>query len=125
MNHLDEKQLIEYRYGDVADVSAAKAIGEHLRGCAACRAEFEALERVLKTVDAQPVPEPHVSFESRMWHQLEPKIAGVKPGAGRFAWRGWLAPRRLVSVASVAVLILAAFIAGRFLPGRPGIPVAA
>ncbi len=119
MKHVSEEQLIEYRYAESPDLPASKAIGEHLRECGACRKNYESLARVLEAVDAVPVPEPDAGFETRLWNQLEPKlstpeIAAQRTRSGaRFAWSELFAPRRLAAVASVAVMIVAAFVAGR------------
>lgn len=107
--HLSEEQLVEYRYSDVADAKAMGAIAAHLQECGECRASFEALKRVLETVDAVPVPEPDPSYEMRVWNRLRPEMAQRE----RASWREWFSVRRLVPVASVAALIAAAFIAGR------------
>jgi len=117
--HLSEEQLVEYRYSDVADAKAAGAIEAHLQECGECRASFEALKRVLETLDAVPVPEPDPSYEMRVWNRLRPEMEQRE----RASWREWFSVRRLVPVASVAALIAAAFIAGRIsMRGPAGTP---
>jgi len=113
MKHPGEEQLVLHRYGDAED---AAEIERHLAACEACRKEFEALGGVLATVDSAAVPEPPggAHFEARVWHRLEPHL-DAKPG---YDWRAWLLPSRLALAGGVAVLLLAAFLAGRFWP-RP------
>ncbi|HEV3218154.1 MAG TPA: hypothetical protein VGZ48_00175 [Candidatus Acidoferrales bacterium] len=115
MKHLNEQELVEYRYADAADRAEA---ARHLHECAECRAEYERLERVLAAVDALPVAEPAADYEERLWRALEPQIATRKRGFDWSGWREWLAPRRLVPIGAVALLVVAAFVAGRYLPRR-------
>lgn len=125
MKHLQEQELIEYRYGDLPDAAAAAEVEQHLHECEACRANFEALKLVLAAVDTDTVPERGANFETRMWAGIAPKLAGVKKSAERadadpagfFAgWRRWLAPRRMAAVGAFGALLVAAFLAGRYLP---------
>jgi hypothetical protein len=118
MNHLDEQQLLEYRYGDAADTPAVE---QHLRECAECRKSYDGLKQVLAYVDALPVAEPGANYETRLWHAIAPKLdrapwAGARPGFDWSAWTAWMSPRRLVTVGAVATLMVAAFLAGRYIP---------
>jgi hypothetical protein len=72
------------------------------------------------------VPERSDSYGAEVWARLEPQLHRPSP----FAWLGlgaWLAPSRLAWAGGVAVLVLAAFVAGRFSqrpvpPTAPGQP---
>jgi hypothetical protein len=114
MNHPDEQRLIEYAGGDAAD---ARAVKQHLDECAACRASVEALRRVVAAASAFDVPEPDANYEARIWRgvapQLEPRTQGIP-------WREWFSIRRLAAAGAMAVLVIAAFLAGRYSP-RPGV----
>src|SRR5690606_13532865 len=46
-------------------------IDAHLASCGECRSAFEALRRVMETIDAAPVPEPGPAFERTVWARLE------------------------------------------------------
>lgn len=125
MKHLQEQELIEYRYGDLPGAAAAAEVEQHLHECELCKANFEALKLVLAAVDTDTVPERGANFETRMWAGIAPKLASEKKSAahadaepaGFFAgWRGWLAPRRMAAVGAFAALLVAAFLAGRYLP---------
>ncbi len=115
--HLSDEELLDYRYGETRSRSAAEA---HLRACSACRARYEAFERVLAAVDAAPVPEPAPDYEQRVWQRLRPRLEEPRR---EFAWLAWLEAQRWAAVAGVAVLVVAAFLAGRLLPRR-GTPAA-
>src|ERR1017187_112071 len=107
--HLNEGQLLDYRYGDLAD--AAALVGEHLHECEKCRASYESLRSVLAMVEALPVAEPGPHFEARVWNKIAPKLA--RPGFDWSTLTAWMSPKRLVAIGAVAVLIVAAFLAGR------------
>ena len=132
-NHLDERQLIDYCAGETPGRSAME---EHLRECVECRARKQMLERVLALAAALPVPEPEISYESRLWGLLRPQLAPQAAGCRSrsehrgglssllAAWSGsWFSYRRLAAVGAVAALVLVAFLAGRY-SLRSGIPAA-
>lgn len=105
MNHLNEEQLVLYYYGEAAET---KGVEEHLGGCESCRVSYQTLQRVLNSVDSFPVPERGADYEARVWQALERQL----PRRRSFASR-WLTWKPLAAVASMAVLIVAAFLAGR------------
>jgi hypothetical protein len=106
MNHMTEEQLIAYREG-ITEQRAA--ISDHLAACEECRAEMERVEAVLAALDTLPVPDPGADYGRRVWQQIAPRLPEKR---GRW-WQMWMAPRRLAALAAVAVLIIAAFVAGR------------
>jgi hypothetical protein len=112
--HLDEQQLLDYRYGDAVDAASVK---QHLQDCAECRKSYDVLLGVLAMVEALPVPEPSANFEARVWREVSPKLA--RPGIDWSAWTAWMSPKRLIPIGAVAALIVAAFLAGRYMPRTP------
>jgi hypothetical protein len=115
MNHLTEELLVDLRYGEIADPTLRAACEEHLAGCVACRGEYEALARVLQAVDAAPVPARDEFYGQRVWQHLRPQLDARRT----WNWGAWLAPQRLGVVGAVAVLMIAAFVAGRIWNPRP------
>jgi hypothetical protein len=112
MNHIGEEQLVLFYYGEAAE---SGAIESHLAECEACRDEFQALQRVLNTVDSAPVPERGPEYGSQVWQRIE-KGVGRPPRRSFMHWWIW-AP-------AMAVLVIGAFLAGRLsyraqLPGAP------
>jgi hypothetical protein len=116
MNHPDEQRLIEYAGGDAPNAAGAREVEQHLLECAVCRQSVETLRRVLAAASAVEVPEPDAGYEARMWRRVAGKL---EPRVRRAGWREWFSVRRLVPAGAVAMLALAAFLAGRFWP-RPG-----
>ena len=114
MNHLTEEQLVLYHFGD-ADGAEAGSIEEHLHGCASCQADLDGIRRTLLAVDALEAPARTDGYGAEVWARIQPSLEGV---AGSWWDRvmSFLVPRRLVVAGGIAVLVMAAFVAGRFLP---------
>ena len=108
MKHLSEEQIILHCYGDASD---GAAIDQHLEGCAECRAEFGKVKNLLAEIPAIEVPEPPY-LEQKVWLNLRDRLVEEKsPVWNRlFTWSKWAVG------GVVAVLIVAAFLAGRFWP---------
>jgi hypothetical protein len=115
--HLAEEQLVAFRFG-YAETDEAAAIEEHLGACEACRATLGAIDATLSAVDQVPVPERSEGYGAEVWARIQPRLERPAP-AWRAALQSLLAPRRLAFAGGVAVLVLAAFVAGRYSP-RPG-----
>lgn len=105
MNHITEEQLVSHYYGD--DAAEAAQVEEHLAVCGQCRAEYASLQLVLNTVNAAPVPERPPEYGTEVWRRIEPKM-----GRSR-GWPALLQPRWWVLVPVTAMLMVAAFVAGR------------
>lgn len=123
--HLNEEQLLDYRYGDLADANAptGTTVEQHLHECENCRASYESLKSVLAMVEALPVAEPGPHFEARMWNKIAPKLQ--RPGFDWSALTAWMSPKRLIAFGTVAALIVVAFFAGRIsLPQKNVTPAA-
>lgn len=103
MNHPTEEQFVFYYYGENAGIE------DHLSGCEQCRASYQALQRVLNSVDSFPVPERAPDYEQKVWSAIEGRIEK------RSAWSRWLTFgwRQATAAAAMAVLVVAAFLAGR------------
>ncbi|HEY6945673.1 MAG TPA: hypothetical protein VI431_11080 [Candidatus Acidoferrum sp.] len=106
MKHMTEEELIAYREG----VAAQRAeIAQHLAGCEECRGELERIEAVLAALDTLPVPDPGDDYGRHVWQQIAPRL----PERPVRWWQAWFEPKRLGGLASVAALLVIAFLAGR------------
>ncbi len=114
MNHPTEEQLILYHYGEV---ESRHRIASHLRGCEACRTSYQALQRVLEAVNSMPVPQRSESYGAEVWRLLRPQIAQVTALSRLDFWQLFQWPRWAVA-GGLTLLVLIAFLAGRFWPQR-------
>jgi hypothetical protein len=111
--HLTDDELVLHYYGEMTEAAEARACA-HLEQCTACRENLVKLQRVMAAIDAAPVPEPDAWFEQRTWARLEPALA---PAPRARAWRlPWAA---IAWGAAAALIVIAAFVAGRFFPPQP------
>jgi len=111
MNHPSEQDLVLYFYGDAPKT---KAIERHLTECNACAGEFARLRATLSAIDF-PVPERAADYEAQLWSTLRPRLEQTDAPKRSF-WTAALQPRRWVTAAALAVIVIAAFLAGRYAP---------
>jgi len=103
MNHLNEEQLVLYYYGE----RESAGVEEHLDVCDSCRDTYHALQRVLNSVDSLPVPDRPADYEAQVWRAVERQLPRRRVAMKWFAWKP------LATAAAMAVLVVAAFLAGR------------
>jgi hypothetical protein len=103
MNHPTEEQFVLYYYGEGAEIE------DHIHECEQCRASYQALQRVLNSVDSFPVPERAPDYENRLWTAIEGRIE-KRSLLSRWLSFGW---RPALVAAAMAVLIVGSFLAGR------------
>ena len=115
MTHPTDDELVLHYYGEGDDLVASKA---HLGTCAECRARFGSLEQAMTAMAALPVPDRDESYGSQVWLRLQPRLEHERPGA-RTWLAGWFAWPRLAYAGGLAVIVVAAFVAGRFWPQPP------
>ncbi|HET7619346.1 MAG TPA: hypothetical protein VF159_11180 [Gemmatimonadaceae bacterium] len=113
--HPNDDDLVLHYYGELAGAEEERTTA-HLASCAACQRSYTRLQRVLAAVDAAPQPEAPEGFERIAWARLEPALPGRSRG-----WLSWFteSPARLAWASGVAALVVAAFVAGRWLPSHP------
>jgi hypothetical protein len=117
--HLNEDDLVLHYYGETTPRDEAHTT-LHLASCVRCRGEFTRLQRVLGVIDETTVSVVDLppSFERTVWARLEPNLRRE-----RRHWLSWLvtSPAPLALAATVVVLVVGAFFAGRALsPAAPG-----
>ena len=106
--HLTEQELVLHFYGE------ARNAEKHLAVCPTCAAEFAQLRATLSAID-YPVPERAADYEAQLWSTLKPRLdATESPKAA--VWHTLFQPRRWAIAGALAILIVAAFLAGRYLP---------
>ena len=116
MNHLSEQDLVLYFYGDAPKTAALE---RHLAECSACAAEYANLRTTLSAIEF-PVPERATDYEAQLWSTLRPRLEATEAPKRSF-WAAALQPRRWAVAGALAAIVIAAFLAGRYLP-RPNTP---
>ena len=121
MTHYQENDLILYYYGEGRK---RPDIERHLDECGACAATYREIAGTLSMVTEPALPERGDQYGLEVWQRIRHKLPDADPGGrapwSEFApwWRLWFRGERLMLVAAAAALVLAAFVAGRYLP-RP------
>lgn len=110
MNHLSEEEMILKHYNELRD----EALEAHLSECAECRAELQRLSAALAKVPQIKVPTPPDSYEAQVWAKLRDRL----PEKRQSWWTEALRPRQWAIAAVMAVLLVAAFVGGRWWEGR-------
>jgi hypothetical protein len=105
MNHLTEEEMILKHYNELRDA----ALESHLAGCPECRTELQRLSAALARVPQMQVPPLPDNYEARVWTKLRDQLPEKRQG-----WFGaMLLPRQWAIAGAMALLLVAAFVAGR------------
>lgn len=115
MTHLEDDDLVLHYYGEL-EAGADRAAAAHLGSCGDCHTRFTRLQRVLAVVDAMPAPALSAGFERTVWARLEPALPSRRSWLSRF----FITPPNLAWAATIVLLVLGAFYAGRLSHERTG-----
>lgn len=112
MPHYTEDDLILFHYGEAGSQKRRDRIDHHLLACAACAALYRGIVRTLALVGDVDVPERDDRYGLEVWHRIRHDLPAqeLRWGMGLMRWH------RAALAGAVAVLIIAAFAAGRFWP---------
>lgn len=106
MRHLAEDELVLYHYHDGDDIETAK---RHLASCAECRSRLAAIEEVLNLVVASSLPERGPGYGSEVWNRIRAELPELTTRQ-----QSWVIVPRWTWAGVVAVLLLVAFLVGRY-----------
>jgi hypothetical protein len=107
VKHYTDEDLILYYYGEGgrrADVEA------HVDECERCAASYRALAETLRLVATPEAPERGEQYGLEVWQRIRHRL----PEQEVPWWSVWFQIDRLAIAGTVAVLLLAAFVAGRW-----------
>jgi hypothetical protein len=107
MNHLSEEQIVLHYYGDAESEDEVRL---HLAACPQCRSEFERVQGLLRSIPPTEVPEPPAVFEEKTWLNLRDRLPEKRRGIRRW----FAAPPKWTLAGVMALLLAAAYIAGRY-----------
>jgi hypothetical protein len=106
--HLSEEELIDHYYGEN---TAATEVGRHLKACVKCADEYSTLERDLGGVKALVLPPRGEGYGEEVWRSIRGSLT-VYEGR-KWRWPSLEFRRPLVLTTAFALLMVAAFVAGR------------
>jgi hypothetical protein len=107
VKHYTEEDLILYYYdegGRRTDVEA------HLDQCESCAAVYRALTGTLRLIETPEAPERGDQYGLEVWQRIRHRL----PEQEVPWWSVWFRADRLATAGAFAVLLLAAFVAGRW-----------
>lgn len=105
--HPSEEELILHFYRESAQPAAIQI---HLGACPTCAAEYEAIAGTLTLVTIPPTPERSDLYGLEVWQRIRPLLPAPEPW-----WRlSRIRLSGLTATAASVVLIVAAFVAGRY-----------
>jgi hypothetical protein len=111
VKHCTEEDLILYYYEErPRGSSASKDIVRHLDACEQCAAAYRDLAATLKMMATPEAPERGDQYGLEVWQRIRHQL----PEQDMSWWSAWFRADRLALVGAVAVLLLAAFVAGRW-----------
>jgi hypothetical protein len=121
MKRLSDEELVLYYYGEAPD---PEEIERFLESSKEEQRRYAELSRVLDTVEEPPIPEKSAAYGASVWQQLEPQLE-KKSWLGGWSWEA-LRPRREWALAgAMAMLLVVAFLTGRFWPRQETVAVIA
>ena len=111
MRHYSEDELVLYHYGELG---RRERIDEHLQTCEVCAAAYHEIAGTLALVANGDVPERDDRYGLEVWQRIRQDLPIQEP-----PW--WTAWSRPALASGLALLVAAAFVAGRYWPGGPAI----
>jgi len=131
VTHYSDEDLILYYYGEGPSTSLRtgpstslrasrhrNAIERHLVECASCAATYRSISRTLAMVVTPEPPERGDQYGLEVWQRIRHRL----PEQDAPWWLVWLRWDRLALASAAAVLLVAAFIAGRAWPRQTTAP---
>ncbi|HYM22631.1 MAG TPA: hypothetical protein VEU08_05470 [Vicinamibacterales bacterium] len=110
--HWTEDDLVLYFYGEGR---RREEIERHLQSCTSCAASYRAIAVTLGSIPTPAVPERGDQYGLEVWQRIRPDLAEPQTPW----WMLWIQPQRLTMMAAAAVLLIAAFVAGRVWEHQP------
>jgi len=110
MTHLAEEDMVMHYYGEANDLRRA---GAHLAECEECRRALDELSMTLQAMAAIEVPERDDSYGARVWSRIQPRLEVPETRSWRQQISAFCTWPRLAAAGALAVLLVAAYVAGR------------
>lgn len=121
MRHYTDEELTLHYYGEG---SRRGAVEKHLDTCAVCAALYREIAGTLAMIAAPAVPARGDQYGLQVWQRIRHQLPERRATFWSSGWKAWLAPQRLGLAAAAALLVAAAFVAGRVWPRQVAPPAA-
>jgi len=121
MKRLSDEELVLYYYGEAPD---PEGIERSLESSKEEQRRYAELSRVLDTVEEPPMPEKAATYGTSVWRQLEPQLE-KKSWLESWSWEALRPHREWALAGAMALLLLVAFLSGRFWPRQETVAVIA
>lgn len=105
--HYNEEDLILYYY---EERTRRGDIQSHLDSCAECASAYRAIAATLKMIDTPEAPERGDQYGLEVWQRIRRRL----PEQEMPWWSVWFRADRLAVAGVFAVMVIAAFVAGRW-----------
>jgi hypothetical protein len=124
VKHYSEEDLILHFYGErgrwetgAGQRRRRREIAQHVDACPDCAAVYQGVAATLQMLDAPEIPERGDQYGLEVWQRIRARL----PEPQGAWWVAWLCWERLALVGSIAMLVVAAFLAGRLWPNAGGV----
>jgi len=107
VKHYTEEDLILHFYNELGH---RKDVDVHLDQCEHCAASYRDLARTLRLIETPEAPERGDQYGLEVWQRIRHRL----PEQEVPWWSVWFRADRLAAAGAFAVLLLAAFVAGRW-----------
>jgi hypothetical protein len=125
MTHYTEDELTLYYYGEGRYVTGRpggggprRDVAAHLGACAPCAALYREISDTLAMIAPPDAPVRGDQYGLEVWQRIRHQL----PEQDAAWWTVWMQWDRLALAGAAAVLVMAAFVAGRVWPHQPGAP---
>ena len=116
MTHYSEDDLTLYYYGEGR---RRAAIERHLDACAACQSLYREIAGALAMIAAPEAPERGDQYGLEVWQRIRHTLPEPDAPSWHTLWTTLFRVDRLTLAAAAALLVVAAFVAGRVWPRVP------
>ena len=118
--HLSEEEMVDHYYGEGTSESHVE---RHLKACVKCADEYSALERDLSGMKALASPPRGEGYGEQVWRSIRGSLKAYE--ARKWRWPSLGFRSSLTLATAFALLMVAAFIAGRVWQRRQPVQTAA
>jgi hypothetical protein len=129
VTHYTEDELTLYYYGEgrydagrPGGGGPRRDMATHLDACASCAALYREISDTLAMIAPPDAPIRGDQYGLEVWQRIRHQLPEQDAPWWAMSWTGWMPWNRLALAGVAAVLVMAAFVAGRVWPRQPVAP---